>query len=213
MGLVTFYVFFVIQLRTRGLHISSPTPNPDRFFMKQVGLDITAFDDSFLQGFGNSLIESIPHASDGSTVACSERLKWAPAIRLPLRCAKRPNRSPARPVSVVVSLLALACRLAERSSALIGNVVAIFASFASQPIVDAPTQFLHLTGRRRSRNVGAAHRDISIFLPPSARISTVLSQRRRRTRRLDVLANFPNPDTDMHRVSSRNTLYSDQLTY
>ncbi len=168
MGLVTFYVFFVIQLRTRRVHISSPTPNPDRFFMKQVGLDITAFDDSFLQGYshliidrdskyttefreilqendvgvvlippkspncnphaerfvrsikeecldrmilfgrnaleralreygrhylrernhqglGNSLIESIPHASDGPTVACSERLGGL--LRYYYRCA------------------------------------------------------------------------------------------------------------------------------
>ena len=36
-------------------------------------------------------------------------------------------------------------QLIARPSALTGNVVAIFASFASQPIVDAPTRFLHLT--------------------------------------------------------------------
>jgi len=55
-GLVTFYVFFVLQLKTRRVHISTPTPNPDRFFMKQVALNLAAFDDSFLNGFSHVII-------------------------------------------------------------------------------------------------------------------------------------------------------------
>ena len=50
-GLVTFYAFFVIQLKTRRVHLSTPTPNPDRVFMKQVALDLAAFNDSFLRGY------------------------------------------------------------------------------------------------------------------------------------------------------------------
>ena len=46
-GLVTFYVFFAIQLKTRRVHISIPTPNPDRVFMKQVALPSCAKTRSF----------------------------------------------------------------------------------------------------------------------------------------------------------------------
>ncbi len=56
-GLVTFYVFFVLQLKTRRVHLSTPTPNPDRFFMKQVALDLAAFDDSFLNGFSHLILD------------------------------------------------------------------------------------------------------------------------------------------------------------
>ena len=56
-GLVTFYVFFVLRLDTRRVHIATPTPNPDRFFMKQVALDIAAFDDSFLQDVSHLIID------------------------------------------------------------------------------------------------------------------------------------------------------------
>ena len=56
-GLVTFYVFFAIQLKTRRVHISIPTPNPDRVFMKQVALDLAAFDDSFLRGYSHLIID------------------------------------------------------------------------------------------------------------------------------------------------------------
>jgi len=56
-GLVTFYVFFVIQLKTRRVHISTPTPNPDRVFMKQVALDLAAFDDSFLRSYSHLIID------------------------------------------------------------------------------------------------------------------------------------------------------------
>ena len=56
-GLVTFYVLFAIQLKTRRVHISIPTPNPDRVFMKQVALDLAAFDDSFLRGYSHLIID------------------------------------------------------------------------------------------------------------------------------------------------------------
>ena len=56
-GLVTFYVFFVIQLKTRRVHLSTPTPNPDRVFMKQVALDLAAFNDSFLRGYSHLIID------------------------------------------------------------------------------------------------------------------------------------------------------------
>ena len=35
-GLMTFYVFFVIQVKTRRVYIATPTTNPNRIYMKQV---------------------------------------------------------------------------------------------------------------------------------------------------------------------------------
>ena len=40
-GLVTFYVFFVIELRSRAVRIVGWTPSPDRLFMRQVALELT----------------------------------------------------------------------------------------------------------------------------------------------------------------------------
>ena len=37
-GLVTFYVFFSIQLKTRRVHISIPTPKPDRVLCQNSAL-------------------------------------------------------------------------------------------------------------------------------------------------------------------------------
>ena len=55
-GLVTFYVLFAIQLKTRRVHISIPTPNPDRVFMKQVALDLAALVKRFkLDELGKSI--------------------------------------------------------------------------------------------------------------------------------------------------------------
>ncbi len=56
-GLVTFYAFFVLQLKTRRVQILTPTPNPDRCFMKQAALDLAAFDESFLQGFSHLILD------------------------------------------------------------------------------------------------------------------------------------------------------------
>ena len=39
------------------VHMSTPTPNPDRVFMKQVALDLAAFDDSFLRGYSHLIID------------------------------------------------------------------------------------------------------------------------------------------------------------
>jgi transposase InsO family protein len=56
-GLVTLYVFFIIQLKTRRVYLSTPTPNPDRNLMKQIALDLAAFDDSFLRGYSHLIID------------------------------------------------------------------------------------------------------------------------------------------------------------
>ena len=47
-GLVTFYLFFVIELATRRVEIAGITPNPNEAWMMQIGRNLTDSDDGFL---------------------------------------------------------------------------------------------------------------------------------------------------------------------
>ena len=47
-GLVTYYVLFVIDLRTRRVHLAGMTPNPGESFMAQVARNLTDAADGFL---------------------------------------------------------------------------------------------------------------------------------------------------------------------
>jgi transposase InsO family protein len=47
-GLVTFYVFFVIELATRRVEIAGITPNPNEAWMMQIGRNFTDPEDGFL---------------------------------------------------------------------------------------------------------------------------------------------------------------------
>jgi len=47
-GLVTFYTLFLIDLKTRSVHIAGSTPNPDGEFMAQVARNLTDTVDGFL---------------------------------------------------------------------------------------------------------------------------------------------------------------------
>ena len=49
-GLVTFYVFFVIELATRRIEIAGITPCPGEVWMLQVGRNLTDPIDGFLAG-------------------------------------------------------------------------------------------------------------------------------------------------------------------
>ena len=49
-GLVTHYTLFVLELKTRRLHIAGTTPNPDEAFMAQVARNLTDAFDGFLLG-------------------------------------------------------------------------------------------------------------------------------------------------------------------
>lgn len=49
-GQVTFYVLFVIDLRTRKVHVADATPNPDEGFMARVARNLTDVFDGFLRG-------------------------------------------------------------------------------------------------------------------------------------------------------------------
>ena len=49
-GLVTFYLLFVIELKTRRVHFAGCTPNPDGPWMRQVARNLTDAEDGFLKG-------------------------------------------------------------------------------------------------------------------------------------------------------------------
>jgi putative transposase len=49
-GLVTFYLLFVMEFKTRMVHFAGCTPNPDEPWMKQIARNLTLDESSFLNG-------------------------------------------------------------------------------------------------------------------------------------------------------------------
>jgi hypothetical protein len=49
-GLVTFYLLFVMELKSRRVHFAGCTPNPNAAWMKQIGKNLTDCEDGFLNG-------------------------------------------------------------------------------------------------------------------------------------------------------------------
>ena len=49
-GLVTFYLLFVMKLKTRHVHFAGCTANPHEAWMKQAARELTNFEDGFLNG-------------------------------------------------------------------------------------------------------------------------------------------------------------------
>ena len=49
-GLVTFYLLFVMELKTRRVHFAGCTPNPHEAWMKQIAKNLTDCEDGFLIG-------------------------------------------------------------------------------------------------------------------------------------------------------------------
>jgi putative transposase len=49
-GLVTFYLLFVIELKTRRVHFAGCSTNPDQIWMKQIARNLTDLFDGFLIG-------------------------------------------------------------------------------------------------------------------------------------------------------------------
>ena len=56
-GLVTFYVFFVMRLKSRRVKVVGLTPAPNETFMKQAALDLAGFEDGFLRGCSYLIID------------------------------------------------------------------------------------------------------------------------------------------------------------
>lgn len=49
-GLVTFYLLFVMEFKTRRVHFAGYTTNPNELWMKQIARNLTDVDDGFLRG-------------------------------------------------------------------------------------------------------------------------------------------------------------------
>ena len=49
-GLVTFYLLFVMELKTRRMHFAGYTTSPQEAWMKQMARELTDCEDSFLKG-------------------------------------------------------------------------------------------------------------------------------------------------------------------
>jgi len=49
-GLVTYYLLFVIDLKSRRVNFAGCTPNPDEIWMKQIARNLTDCDEGFLNG-------------------------------------------------------------------------------------------------------------------------------------------------------------------
>ena len=49
-GLVTFYLLFVMELKTRRVHFAGCTVHPDEAWMKRIARNLTNFEDGFLNG-------------------------------------------------------------------------------------------------------------------------------------------------------------------
>jgi len=49
-GLVTYYLLFVMELKTRRVHFAGYTPNPNEAWMKQIARNLTDTVDGFLNG-------------------------------------------------------------------------------------------------------------------------------------------------------------------
>ena len=84
-GLVTYYTLFVLDLRTRRVHVAGSTPHPDDAFMAQAARDLTAAVDGFL-GRYRALI-------------CDRDTKWTDGFRRLLegagvRVVKTPIQAP-----------------------------------------------------------------------------------------------------------------------
>ncbi len=56
-GLVTFYLLFVMELKTRRVHFAGCTPNPNEAWMKVIGRNLTDPFDGFLRGKRHVLMD------------------------------------------------------------------------------------------------------------------------------------------------------------
>lgn len=85
-GLVTFYLLFVIELKTRRVHFAGCTVHPDEAWMKQIARNLTNFEDGFLNRKCYLLMDRDTKFCD--SVRAFLRDEGVEPVRLP---AKSPN--------------------------------------------------------------------------------------------------------------------------
>ena len=82
-GLITYYTLFVLDLRSRRVHVAGSTPTPDAWFMAQAARRLTDAVDGFLAGH--------------QILICDRDSKWTDGFRRIVQGAGRADRADARP--------------------------------------------------------------------------------------------------------------------
>jgi transposase InsO family protein len=85
-GLVTYYTLFVIDLRSRRLHVAGSTPNPDAAFMAQAARRLTDAVDGFLAGHRVLICDRDRKWTDGF-----RRIAQGAGVRIVLTPVLAPN--------------------------------------------------------------------------------------------------------------------------
>jgi putative transposase len=83
-GLVTFYLLFTMDLKSRRVHFAGCTPNPDEIWMKQIARDVSSFD-----GF---LADDKYLIMDRDTKICASFRETL--VAADITCLQLPKRSP-----------------------------------------------------------------------------------------------------------------------
>ena len=84
-GLITYHTLFIIELRSRRVHLAGSTPNPDEAFMLQVAHNVTDAVDGFLLG--------------QRLLICDRDAKWSVEFRhmlaaVGIRVVQTPHQAP-----------------------------------------------------------------------------------------------------------------------
>jgi putative transposase len=85
-GLVTYYTLFVIDLRSRRIHVAGSTPNPDAAFMAQAARRLTDAVDGFLMGHRVLICDRDSKWTEGF-----QRVVQGAGVRIVLTPVQAPN--------------------------------------------------------------------------------------------------------------------------
>jgi putative transposase len=85
-GLVTYYTLFVLDLRSRRVHVAGSTPTPDAWFMAQVARRLTDAVDGFLAGHRILICDRDSKWTDGF-----RRIIQGAGVRIVLTPVQAPN--------------------------------------------------------------------------------------------------------------------------
>jgi putative transposase len=85
-GLVTYYTLFVIDLRSRRVHVAGSTPTPDAWFMAQAARHLTDAVDGFLAGHRVLICDRDTKWTDGF-----RRIAQGAGVRVVLTPVRAPN--------------------------------------------------------------------------------------------------------------------------
>ena len=85
-GLITYYTLFVIDLRSRRVHVAGSTPTPDAWFMAQAAQQLTDVVDGFLMGHQILICDRDAKWTDGF-----RRILQGAGVRIVLTPVQGPN--------------------------------------------------------------------------------------------------------------------------